>query len=245
MTIFRLVGGTDVKPTGAIANRSAPKTAPRSIGLASNTTSTAENGRLREQRKQAWREAEAATRYWRLRLDFEDAVSFAQRLELPEGSYHPAVESKDRYAMVGEWRKALVKQILTPAPDTRSVTWKQTVLAGRSLKHTDVTPERLKHVIANDLAFLAAHPIRYNNSEAAARRREFKEAMRRRIRDVAASRDLSDEEIQPALTLKHEEIAGFSEQYGVNIEWLLGGEGRVYRGGHCELVDSLDGGGAA
>jgi hypothetical protein len=31
--------------------------------------------------------------------------------------------------------------------------------------------------------------------------------MRRRIRDVAASRDLSDEEIQPALTLKHQEIA--------------------------------------
>ena len=67
--------------------------------------------------------------------------------------------------------------------------------------------------------------------------------MRRRIRDVAASRDLSDEEIQPALTLKHQEIAHFSEQHGVNVEWLLEGKGRIFiRGGRCELVDILDGG---
>jgi hypothetical protein len=79
---------------------------------------------------------------------------------------------------------------------------------------------------------LAAHPIRHNNSEAMARRREFKEAMRRRIRDIAASRDFSYEEIKPALTLKHHEIARFSEQHGVNIEWLLEGKGRIFnRGG--------------
>jgi hypothetical protein len=78
MTIFKLVGGTDVKPTGRIANPSAPRTAQRLIGLASNTTSTAENGRLREQRKEAWRKAEAATRYWQARRYFESAVSIAQ-----------------------------------------------------------------------------------------------------------------------------------------------------------------------
>jgi hypothetical protein len=61
-----------------------------------------------------------------------------------------------------------------------------------------------------------------------ARRREFKEAMRRRIRDVAASRDLSDAEIKAALTLKHHEIARFGEQHGVNFEWLLEGKGRVF-----------------
>jgi hypothetical protein len=82
--------------------------------------------------------ADAATRYWRVRLDFDHAVSFAQTMEIPEAAYHPVVDSKD-----------------------------------------------LRLV-------------------------EFKEAMRRRIRDVAASRDLSDEEIKPALTLKHQEIARFS-----------------------------------
>lgn len=91
-------------------------------------------------------------------------------------------------------------------------------------KHTDLKTERIERAIANDLAFLAAHPVRHNNSEAMARRREFKEVMRRRIRDVAASRDLSDEEIKPALTLKHQEIARFSEQHGVSIEWLLEGK---------------------
>src|SRR5260370_14654494 len=32
---------------------------------------TAANGRLRTERHEAWRMAEAATRYWRMRLDFE------------------------------------------------------------------------------------------------------------------------------------------------------------------------------
>jgi hypothetical protein len=96
--------------------------------------------------------------------------------------------------------------------------------------------------------------VRHNNSEAALRRREFKEAMRRRIRDVAASRDLSDEEIKPVLTLKHQEIARFSERHGVNIGWLLEGKGRIFkndpitlnpdRGRRCELMDILDGDGA-
>jgi hypothetical protein len=48
-----------------------------------------------------------------------------------------------------------------------------------------------------------------------ARRREFNEAMRRRIRDLAASRGLSDEEIKPVLKLKHQEIVRFSLTYGV------------------------------
>jgi len=56
-----------------------------------------------------------------------------------------------------------------------------------------------------------------------ARRREFKEAMRRRIRTIALFRDLSVEEIKTALTLKHHEIANFTEKHGVNLEWLAGG----------------------
>jgi hypothetical protein len=60
-----------------------------------------------------------------------------------------------------------------------------------------------------------AHQTRRSNSEAMARRREFNEAMRRRIRDLAASRGLSDEEIKPVLKLKHQEIVRFSLTYGV------------------------------
>jgi hypothetical protein len=42
-----------------------------------------------------------------------------------------------------------------------------------------------------------------------ARRREFNEAMRRRIREIAALRHLSDEAIKPVMKLKHHEIARF------------------------------------
>ena len=41
--------------------------------------------------------------------------------------------------------------------------------------------------------------------------------MRERIKDVAAYRGLSVDDIKPAMTLKH------TEQHGVNVEWLLEG----------------------
>jgi hypothetical protein len=53
--------------------------------------------------------------------------------------------------------------------------------------------------------------------------------MRRRIRDIAASRDLSEEDIKPTLTLKHHEIAKFTGKYGVNPDWLLEGKGRIFK----------------
>jgi polysaccharide pyruvyl transferase WcaK-like protein len=72
-----------------------------------------------------------------------------------------------------------------------------------------MTRARAQNVIDGDIAFLVAHPTKKSkpmSTEAKERRRNFKEAMRRRIRDIAASRDLSDEEIKPVLKLKHEEV---------------------------------------
>jgi hypothetical protein len=249
MTILRLVGGSDVKPLfrrpEPPKDGRPPKTVQGSDSLNSEDqplTETAKNGRLREQRKEAWRKAEAATRYWQARRYFESAVSIAQMRDIPEGRFHPDVSLKDLH-LVDRWREALVKQLLTPAPDLMSVTWKKAALAQGQYRYVGVSDQRIERAIAEDLAFLAAHPVRQKNSEAIVRRREFNEAMRRRIRDVAASRDLSDVEIQPALTLKRQEIAHFSEQHGVNVEWLLEGKGRIFnRGGRCELVDILDGG---
>jgi len=50
-----------------------------------------------------------------------------------------------------------------------------------------------------------------------------------RHRDIAASRNLSEEEIKPVLKLKHREIANFTEARGVNLEWLFEGEGRIFK----------------
>jgi hypothetical protein len=166
MTNFRLVGGTDVQPPASIEMPRVPTRADEKPTLASTetlSTTTARNGKLREKRKEIWRAAEAATRYWRVRLDFNDAVEQAQRMEIPEGRYHPIGDRDERLPMVKRWREAMARQLLTPAPDVGSVTWKKMVLAGRQLRYTDMKPERVERAIADDLAFLAAHPVRQSN----------------------------------------------------------------------------------
>jgi hypothetical protein len=91
----------------------------------------------------------------------------------------------------------LMRQLLTAAPDAQAVAWKQAELARGQHRQSDVAPGRIEQAIAADKAWLAAHLTRRSNSEAMARSREFKEAMRRRIRGVAADRGLSDTEIKP------------------------------------------------
>jgi hypothetical protein len=135
--------------------------------LAGALSATAANGRLRKERGDAWWAAWAATRYWRARLKFEDAISTVQRGGLPEGDSHPAVDPDDRRPMVEKWRAALVRQLLTPAPHAAAVKWKQTELAKSKgqIRLTDVKPERIECAITEDLAFLAAHPVRQSNRQ--------------------------------------------------------------------------------
>jgi hypothetical protein len=157
---LRIVGGTAFGSTviGIPTATSEPvwrADPPRNPPL----TETARNTRLREQRKKAWQSAEAATRYWQARLRLDDAISIAQIREIPEGSFHPVVNCKGRLAMLAGWRDALARQLLTPAPDLGSVKWKQATLAGRQVHYSGVKPERIERAIADDLAFLAAHPV--------------------------------------------------------------------------------------
>lgn len=191
-------------------------------------TITLRNKHLRDARKDAWREADSIRNYWRALLKFSDAIAQAQSHGVAEGDAHPPHDPDGRWTILANYRRAIVQQLLTPAPDTAAIAWKKAALASGQHEYTDVKTESVERAIADDEAFLATHLTRRNNSEATARRRDFKEAMRRRIRDIAASRDLSDEEIKPALTLKHHEIGRFSQQHGVNIGWLLEGKGRIF-----------------
>jgi hypothetical protein len=100
---------------------------------------------------------------------------------------------------------------------------------------------RALNYISDDLAFLAAHPTRRSNSEAIAHRRAFKEAMRQRIREIAASRGLSDEEIKPVLSLKHQRVAEFVDKHGVNFEWLYEGRGRTFEKDPIRLNPNMTG----
>jgi hypothetical protein len=73
--------------------------------------------------------------------------------------------------LVDRWREALVKQLLTPAPDLMSVTWKKAALAQGQYRYVGVSDQRIERAIAEDLAFLTAHPARQKNrSDCAATR---------------------------------------------------------------------------
>jgi hypothetical protein len=162
-------------------------------------------------------------------MEFECVVGRMQEMGLPEGNLHPA--PMDRGEAVRLWRAAMVAQFLLPAPRNDCVTWKKARLACGDIERAGMTRERAQKVIDGDIAFLAAHPTKKSkpmSTEAKEHRRNFKEAMRRRIKDIAASRDIPDDEIRPVLSLKHRHIGEFAEKHGVNLGWLLEGRGRVF-----------------
>lgn len=66
----------------------------------------------------------------------------------------------DRMESVRQWREALTRQLLTPAPDAGAVTWNRRALADEQHVFVGIKRERIKQAIADDVAWLAAHPMR-------------------------------------------------------------------------------------
>jgi hypothetical protein len=180
--------------------------------------------------------------YWRVRLDWWRGLGIAQQYGIADSASFPSAENENRLGLVDKWREAVAKKLITPAPTLADVAWKRARVKSDDFKQLPITLARAERAIADDQAFLAAHPRRRSNSETMARRREFNDAMRQRIRDIAASRDLSDEEIKPVLRLKHHEIAKFTEKHGVNLEWLLEGRGRIFEKDPIRLNPNMTGG---
>jgi hypothetical protein len=121
-------------------------------------TETCRNHRLRLARRDAWWAARRLTEYWRARLDWNSALGLAQQYNIADANSYPRSEHSDHYELVGVWRTALVKQMLTPAPDVAAVAWKRTQLRGGQYRYTDVKPERLQCAIDADVEWLEAHP---------------------------------------------------------------------------------------
>jgi hypothetical protein len=204
-------------------------------------TETAKNARIRTERRDAWWLAERVADYWHARFKWRHELETAQRYGIGDsGSFPPAPACP--FEAVDTWREAVAKQLLTPAPTLAAVAWKRAKIKSDEFNRLPITLARAEQAIADDLAFLAAHPTRRSNSEAMARSREFKEAMRQRIREIATSRDLSDEEIKPVLRLKHQRVAEFVDKYGVNFEWLYEGSGRIFEKDPIRLVPNMSGG---
>jgi hypothetical protein len=127
-------------------------------------TVTCQNRRLRDARREVWREADTIRQYWKARLEMESAIEDG----LPEGNNHTQHNPDERRTLLANWRQAIAQQLLTPAPGAAAVAWKKLALAGGQHEFTDVKTERIERAIADDLAFLAAHPVRQSKRRNAA-----------------------------------------------------------------------------
>jgi len=129
-------------------------------------TETGKNSRLRIARRQVWWDAESLTRYLRARLDWQSALEHAQRRGLGDSKSFPSAELDDRGSLCAAWRAAVARQLVTPAPDLAAITWKRAQLAGSYFAYVPITAERVQQAIADDVAFLAAHPVRQSKRRA-------------------------------------------------------------------------------
>jgi hypothetical protein len=123
-------------------------------------TITAENFRLRKDRYDDWRQADAVMGYWLAAMRMHTAISCMQNFGAVEGDLYPIVEVEDHGTLVNKYRLAWCKLMLTPAPNTGYVRWKNMQLIAEKWKYTGLPPERIEQAIAADEEWLKAHPLR-------------------------------------------------------------------------------------
>jgi hypothetical protein len=122
-------------------------------------TESCKNQRLRLSRRDVWWAASRLTAYRRACLDWHSALSDAQTHGVADANSYPKYdEGKNRLALVDLWRAALMKQMLTPAPDVAAVAWKRAQLRAENYRYSGVKPERLQCAIDADVEWLEAHP---------------------------------------------------------------------------------------
>ena len=114
-------------------------------------TETAKNSRIRIARRDAWWHAGRVAEYWRARLDWQSALELAQQYKIGDSASFPAPrEIETRGELCDKWRAAIVKRLLTPAPDLAAITWKRAQLAGRDFSHLPIKAPRVEQAIADE-----------------------------------------------------------------------------------------------
>jgi hypothetical protein len=129
----------------------------RKLSLPSDT---AGNKRLRSNRRDVWREADAVMEYWHAAMKMDTAVSRVQNFGTPEGDLHPVRDPKDYWTLIAKYREVWARLMLTPAPTAREITWKRAQLKAENHKYTGLKVETIECAIADDVEFLKAHPMR-------------------------------------------------------------------------------------
>jgi len=187
-------------------------------------TDTCKNQRLRGDRRDVWREADAVMDYWYLSMKLDGVISRVQKHGRPEGELHPQYDPQEHWTILAKYRKAWARLMLTPAPDMRSVTWKRAQLNAGSHKHTDLTTVRIERAIADDVEFLKAHPTRQSRG-LMEKAREWKTAFRARVTLYAERNGIDKSELAWLGRIKHEHLVAFADRYGLSYKWLLEGSG--------------------
>ncbi|UVK43794.1 hypothetical protein BPNPMPFG_005634 [Mesorhizobium sp. AR07] len=113
---------------------------------------TAYNSTMRHARWNEWRKARRLTEAYRAVRDLAEVFWHGPLVGLE--AIHSAIG--DRHQLwVERYRAAVAVQILTPAPDQVSVKWKKQAAKDRYLP---ISSEQIAQAIAEDEAWLAAHP---------------------------------------------------------------------------------------
>jgi hypothetical protein len=143
-----------------MAQRLRERRAQQVADAPADETETCKNFRLRQQRQDDWRRADALREYWKAAREMDSAIHRVQQHELPEGDLHKPLAPGSCWPILAKYRAAIMAQLLTPAPTAREIEWKRAVFKHRDHEHTDIKPERIERAIADDVEFLKAHPTR-------------------------------------------------------------------------------------
>jgi hypothetical protein len=123
-------------------------------------TITADNSRLRSDRRDVWREADAVMGYWLAAMKMHTAISILQNFGAVEVERYPFIEPESHGTLVKKYRLAWAKLMLTPAPGSNHVRWKKMQFIAKNYEFTGLPPERIEQAIADDEEWLKAHPVR-------------------------------------------------------------------------------------
>jgi hypothetical protein len=130
-------------------------------------TETAKNFRIRTERRDAWWLADRTADYWHAHFKWDQELDTAQKYGIGDSGSFPPRATASPFEAVNTWREAVAKQLLTPAPTLADVAWKRAKIKSDEFKRLPITLARAEQAIADDLAFLAAHPTRRSNSSGA------------------------------------------------------------------------------
>jgi hypothetical protein len=149
-----------IEATDAFRSRAAAVTLIEGLAEA-QLSDTARNRRKRAERKEAWRRAAAAVMFHDEHANFLIALAVAQRYGLAEAMKIPKQSEQSHCAPRERYREAVATLLRLPAPDQAAINWKRSRLRQEPYWGLcDVPHEEVEKAIADDEAFLAAHPIK-------------------------------------------------------------------------------------